>query len=120
VIWVNVNYLSATVGLLEKSPEVSFYDNSTGSFMNVSLNSTICEWEGNYTFTKNYTHSLTTYFNFDCDSFKIGLMGSFVFAGNFLGCFLFQFFCGKIWKEENTYNQFHTFAAIDYRFDIFI
>lgn len=100
LIWVNLNILAVSLGLLEKPPEIQYYDSVRNETIQSSLNSTICEWKNNYTFTKNYTHSIITSFNHDCDPIWIGLLGTSTFLGNLIGCFIFQYLVEKLGRKK--------------------
>lgn len=103
VIWINVNFLSVSVGLLEKNPHISYYDSGLNKTVNGTMNATICQWEGNYTITRNYSHSLTSTFEVYCSPIKTGVIGSSTFAGNLIGCFLFQYMVEKFGRRKTIF-----------------
>lgn len=102
LIWVNLNILGISIGFLEKSPEVTYYDSNHDKYVNSSLNSTICEWKNNYTIIKNYTHSIITTFDKDCDPLSIGLLGSSIFMGNLVGSFIFQYVVDRYGRRKTV------------------
>jgi len=100
LIWINVNTLSISVGFLEKSPDIKYYDTRSHEYIDTSLNSTICQWDNNYTITKNYTHSIVTSYGYDCDPLWIGIFGSSIFTGDLIGSFIFQYLIEKFGRKR--------------------
>ncbi len=115
LIWINLHNLSVTVGFLEKLPDITYYDNNSGKFIESTLNSTICNWKDNYTITKKYSHSIVTSFGYDCNPLWIGFLGSSIFLGNLLGSFIFQYIVEKIGRKKNL-----VFSSIPYVTCMFI
>jgi len=102
LLWINLNILGVSLGLMEKAPEVEYYDAYRQENVTSSLNSTICDWKDNYTITKNYSHSVVTTFNYDCNPVWIGLLGTATFSGNLIGCFLFQYLIEKLGRKKTV------------------
>ena len=89
--------VSIALPFLEKTPEVTFIDPITKEIKKDHLNYTICTWDkSSYNITKNYDYSWVIFFNVSCDQIKTGLIGSFNFAGSFLGSITLNFLADNL------------------------
>ena len=100
ICWINNMMVSIALPFLEKTPEVTFIDPITKEIKKDHLNYTICTWDkSSYNITKNYDYSWVIFFNVSCDQIKTGLIGSFNFAGSFLGSITLNFLADNLGRK---------------------
>lgn len=92
MFWLTVDFISVSIPYLEVNRVIKIYDSYSKSFINQTLNYTLCDKENFY---KNKTvelsgHSWTIEFDIECDQYLVGLIGSLIFTGVLIGSFLFQ------------------------------
>ncbi len=107
ICWINNMMVSIALPFLEKTPEVTFIDPITKEIKKEHLNYTICTWnKSKYNISENYDYSWVIYFNVSCDQIKTGLIGSFNFAGSFLGSISLNFFADNFGRKYSIIFSF--------------
>ena len=107
ICWINNMMVSIALPFLEKTPEVTFIDPITKEIKKDHLNYTICKWnKSTYNISENYDYSWVIYFNISCDQIKTGLIGSFNFAGSFLGSISLNFFADNFGRKYSIIFSF--------------
>ena len=93
-LWVNCNFISTVIPLIEREPIVNYTDKYNKFHVNETLTSDICaelkEIGKDYSVVESFDYSWATEFHIECANFEIGAIGSFAFAGNAAGGFLFS------------------------------
>ena len=93
-LWVNCNFISTVIPLIEREPIVNYTDKYDKFHVNETLTSDICaelkEIGKDYSVVESFDYSWATEFHIECANFEIGAIGSFAFAGNAAGGFLFS------------------------------
>ena len=98
-----MDLLAISLPLIEKASDIEYLDPQTGNLIRTQLNYTSCNWpKDSYNITKIYKHSWTSEFDIECDKFKIGLIGSFTFAGIFTGSLFFKFACDSFGRKKTA------------------
>lgn len=86
-VWFSLAIHSTSLAILEKVPFVK-YINDEGNIIEENLNYHICS--KNYTIIESFDFSWIIEMNITCSETKVGLLGSFTFAGLTCGAFLFS------------------------------
>lgn len=99
-IYMNVHILSQSISLFEKAPEITYFDKNLQKNITKQINAEICEWKNKYEITKEFKHSIISFYKSECNTFLIGLFGSALFLGNLLGTFSFSVFVDRIGRKK--------------------
>ena len=86
-LWVNCNFIAVVLPYLEREPLINYYDNNGIFHEKEPLSSEKCSYK--YEIVKRFNYSWVNEFGIECDIFKIGLIGVFIFIGNTLGSVVF-------------------------------
>ena len=91
-LWINCNFISTVIPLIEREPIVNYNDSKGIFHENVTLTSDICaDLDGrDFKVVESFDYSWASEFHIECKSFEIGAIGSFAFAGNAAGGFFFS------------------------------
>jgi len=80
--------MAVVLPYLEREPLVKYIDEKNKTHENASLNNDICKKK--YEILERFRYSWVSEFGFECNQFKIGLIGVFTFLGNALGSIAFS------------------------------
>ena len=93
LLWVNCNFMACVLPLLERKPNIYYYDKKSQKNYTESLSYELCdklkneeiiEWE-----REVFNYSWISYYEIECNKEKTGLISSFTFVGNMFGALFF-------------------------------
>ena len=86
-LWENCNFIAVVLPYLERELLINYYDNNGIFHEKEALSSE--KWSYEYEIVKRFKYSWVNEFGIECDKFRIGLIGVFIFVGNTLGSVVF-------------------------------
>lgn len=95
LLWVNCNFMSCVLPLLERKPILDYYYKNDVDKKNYteSLSYELCDKLNNKEIVewnrKVFNYSWISYYEIECNKEKTGLISSFTFVGNMFGALLF-------------------------------
>ena len=86
-VWQSLSLHNTSLVMLERVPTINYLDNKSNYTGKLTYD--YCK-SSNYTIVENYGFSLVIELGISCNEKDVGLIGSFNFAGFFVGTFLFS------------------------------